>query len=395
MLAFGAKVSAEFRRRVLRMALHVGVDPSWLMAIMAFETGRTFSPSKRNALSGATGLIQFIPSTAIDLNTTTDALAAMTDVEQLDYVERYFSRYAGRMQTLASAYMAVLWPRAVSEPDSAVIFEAPSKAYAQNRALDTNNDGKITKAEAAAFVARALAEGMQYATEERDPRTDAAPPRGNHMGALAALQLFGPILAGLIPQIASILKPESEVAKRNVGLAQTIVDTITKTANAPNLQAAVESMQADSAVKDAVQKAVVTEPTVITTLQISEIGGGIAGARQADAQAATSDKPFYRTSAVFWVSVLLIPLVYWLVGSLIVGGTAERLIAAATDSKTVPEWVTLLLSLFGSEWTGEARSGGFNLVVGLVLGGICGVYYGISVTQQKQQGTAATPPKEA
>lgn len=215
------------------------------------------------------------------------------------------------------------------------------------------------------------------------------------MGALAALQLFGPILAGLIPQIASILKPESEVAKRNVGLAQTIVDTITKTANAPNLQAAVESMQADSAVKDAVQKAVVTEPTVITTLQISEIGGGIAGARQADAQAATSDKPFYRTSAVFWVSVLLIPLVYWLVGSLIVGGTAERLIAAATDSKTVPEWVTLLLSLFGSEWTGEARSGGFNLVVGLVLGGICGVYYGISVTQQKQQGTAATPPKEA
>lgn len=253
-------------------------------------------------------------------------------------------------------------------------------------ASESRGDWTMEKAKAVFLkYAGGIADG------ERAPRDDMPTqlkPEIKQMGALAALQLFGPILSGLIPQIASILKPESEVAKRNVGLAQTIVDTITSTANAPNLQAAVEKMQADPAVKNAVQKAVVTEPTVITTLQISEVGGGITGARQADALASASDKPFYKTSAVFWVSVLLIPLVYWLVGSLIVGGMAQKVPSA-------PPWVQMLLAMFGDVWTGEARSGGFNLVVGLVLGGICGVYFGISVTQQKQQGTAATPPKEA
>ena len=55
----------------------------------------------------------------------------------------------------------------------------------------------------------------------------------------------------------------------------------------------------------------------------------------------------------------------------------------------------MLLSMFGSAWTGEARSGGFNLVVGLVLGGICGVYFGVSVTQAKQTAQAAAAQKDA
>lgn len=90
-------------------------------------------------------------------------------------------------------------------------------------------------------------------------------------------------------------------------------------------------------------------------------------------------KPFWKTSAVFWVSMALLPLVYWFVGSMIVGG---MLVYLPDDT---PTWARVLIALFGSEWTGEARSGGFNLVVGMVLGGIVGVYFGISVTQQKQQ----------
>ena len=38
------------------------------MAVMSFETGGTFDPGIRNAAgSGATGLIQFMPSTAAGL----------------------------------------------------------------------------------------------------------------------------------------------------------------------------------------------------------------------------------------------------------------------------------------------------------------------------------------
>ena len=65
LLAWGAKVSAAFRNKVRAIASELGTDPNFLMAAMAFETGRSFSPSQRNqAGSGAVGLIQFMPRTA-------------------------------------------------------------------------------------------------------------------------------------------------------------------------------------------------------------------------------------------------------------------------------------------------------------------------------------------
>lgn len=245
-------------------------------------------------------------------------------------------------------------------------------------------------------LAGTLPPGTQPAAPIEDHSTtyQEPTPEGKTMGPLAILQMFGPVLAGLIPQIANIVKPQSESAKRDAALASTVVNTIVSAANAPNMQAAVEKMQADPAVVETVKKAVVTEPKVMAALQVVEVGGGAAAAAERDLKAVAAEKPFWKASAVFWISVLLMPMVYWLVGSLIVGGTAERLVAAAKETAMVPEWVTLLLSLFGPEWQGETRSGGFNLVIGLVLGGICGVYFGVSVTQQKQ-GQAATPSKEA
>lgn len=53
-------------------------------------TGERFRANTVNRASGATGLIQFMPSTAKQLGTTTDKLAAMTEVDQLDYVAKYF-----------------------------------------------------------------------------------------------------------------------------------------------------------------------------------------------------------------------------------------------------------------------------------------------------------------
>lgn len=396
-LAWGRKVSEDFRRRLAAAALRDGYDPSHAMAAMWFES--KLNPQAVNALSGATGLIQFMPSTALDLNTTVEALARMSAEEQLDYVERYFHRYAGRIGSLHDLYMCILWPKAIGQPDSFVLFEKGSKAYEQNKALDVDGDGKVTKYEACAYVRKALATGMLDENASDSAETTSPSPKPTtekpSMGALAILQMFGPVLAGLIPQIASILKPESEVARRNTALAETLVNTIVKSAGAANMQDAVEKMQGSPEVAKSVQKAVVTEPVVMTTLQITEVGGGIAGARQADLAVSSQERPFYKTSAVFWMSIVLIPMVYWLVGSLIVGGTAERLIAAAGDKSTlVPQWVTLLLSLFGAAWEGETRSGGFNLVIGLVLGGICGVYYGVSVTQQRQQQQSSpTTPK--
>lgn len=161
-LAWGAKVSDIFRDKVRKISGDLGCDPSFLMAAMAFETGETFSPSEKSkAGSGATGLIQFIPKTAVGLGTTTDDLAKMSAENQLDFVAKYFERQKGKLHTLEDVYMAILLPTAVGKPNNHVLFKKGSKAYDQNKGLDLNNNGEITKAEAAAKVQEKLAKGMK------------------------------------------------------------------------------------------------------------------------------------------------------------------------------------------------------------------------------------------
>lgn len=159
-LAWGAKVSAEFRERLFEVAAALGVYPDYLMACIAFETAETFRPDIRNAAgSGAVGLIQFMPATARGLGTSTEALARMSAVEQLDLVRMYFKPYAGRLHTLSDVYMAILWPKAIGKPEDYVLFTQPSIAYTQNAGLDRDRDGSITKAEAAGLVQAKLERG--------------------------------------------------------------------------------------------------------------------------------------------------------------------------------------------------------------------------------------------
>lgn len=166
MIAWGAKVSNEFRDKVRVIATEkMFVSPDFLMACMAFESGESFSPSVRNAAgSGAVGLIQFMPQTAALLGTSIEELAEMTAEQQLDYVEKYFAPHRGRLQNLADLYMAILWPAAIGQPDYYVLFDqanaAHPKQYLQNRWLDFNQDGKVTKSEAAYPVAKKLDKGL-------------------------------------------------------------------------------------------------------------------------------------------------------------------------------------------------------------------------------------------
>lgn len=164
-LAWGAKVSPQFRSFVRQMA--VDFSPSqadWFMACMAFETGRTFSPEVKNPNSSATGLIQFMDATAIELGTTTSKLAAMTAEKQLEYVWMYFRnriRERGPITRLTDCYMAILNPVAMGKPDNFAMWVEGSRQYAVNAGLDANKDHQITKAEAGAKVSALLAEGLR------------------------------------------------------------------------------------------------------------------------------------------------------------------------------------------------------------------------------------------
>lgn len=149
------RISPEFRQRVGEIAERLGSRQEWLLAVMAFESASTFSPGIRNGGgSGATGIIQFMPSTADWLGTSTDALARMNQYDQLEWVEKYFQGIAnGRpLNSLRDTYMAVLWPAAIGRGPDYALFRSPSVQYRQNAGLDVDGDGVVTAGEATAKV---------------------------------------------------------------------------------------------------------------------------------------------------------------------------------------------------------------------------------------------------
>jgi hypothetical protein len=163
-IAWGAKVSETFRGRVWWSCAVLGADPDDMMSCMAWESGRTFSPSVLNmAGSGAIGLIQFMPATARSLGTSTVALSKLSAEDQLNFVHKYFLPYKGRLRTLSDLYMAILWPAAVGKADDYVLFDRAKTptAFRQNAGLDANKDGKVTKAECSAKLLAMKAEGLK------------------------------------------------------------------------------------------------------------------------------------------------------------------------------------------------------------------------------------------
>lgn len=154
-LLFLNKVSQAFANGVQQVADALATEANWLMFAMGFETGYTFSPSIQNPVSLATGLIQFLPSTAAWLGTSVEALKAMSAEQQLYWVQKYLAHVQkeyGRFSSYQDLYFAIFYPYAISQPDSYIIGsqEGKSKVQAialQNKGFDLNTNQEITKAE--------------------------------------------------------------------------------------------------------------------------------------------------------------------------------------------------------------------------------------------------------
>ena len=168
-----------FRSMLLDMAARLGTDPDWHAAVMSVESAKTFSPSVRNPNGGATGLIQFMPATARRLGTTTDELASMSAVEQLEFVERYYAPFAGRMHSVEDVYMATFMPNQVGKgPDNVISVEGEA-VYEANKGFDHNGDGTITNGEVGATARNVL-----VAAAGR-PRIEVTDEEGGSGGPLA------------------------------------------------------------------------------------------------------------------------------------------------------------------------------------------------------------------
>ena len=178
-----ANTDNAFRYALAQMAARLKTNPDYIVAAMAVETGKTFSPTAENPLSHAIGLIQFMPNgsaaslTGLAKGTGSGSgfefLKSLTAIEQLEYVEKYFKPFTGKMNNPNDAYLAVFWPAAMGKPSDYIIAEEGTKVYEQNKGFDKDKSGFITAGEVGA-----AAQGMlnSAAKNPRIPITPEGPP---------------------------------------------------------------------------------------------------------------------------------------------------------------------------------------------------------------------------
>lgn len=148
---------SSYADEIERVSNKLGIHPSWLANVINFESGG--NPKARNPYSSATGLIQFITSTATRLGTSVDALYQMTGRQQMAYVEKYFSAYAGKLRSQEDVYMAVFYPKAIGNPD----YPFPASVTAVNPGIATPRDYVTManrKAKIAPYVGEFVASGV-------------------------------------------------------------------------------------------------------------------------------------------------------------------------------------------------------------------------------------------
>ena len=134
------------------------LDPANVAACIEFETGGTWRTDSRNETTKATGLINFMPSTAKNLGTTVDELRTMTFEQQLGYIVRYFQAIGiSKLKRPVDYYAAVLWPAAIGTDDSYVVAKQGSATYTDNAGLDRHKNGAITTADLRETIERTLA----------------------------------------------------------------------------------------------------------------------------------------------------------------------------------------------------------------------------------------------
>lgn len=148
---------AAFVAKVQQIAAQLGIPADWLMVVFKIES--VINSRAVNPMSGAVGLIQFMPATARSLGTSVEALKAMTNVQQLDYVYKYFAPYRGRLTSVLDLYTVTFFPKALGKTDDYILQTdtlAAGTIAAQNRPYDINRDNRITYGELKAAITRKI-----------------------------------------------------------------------------------------------------------------------------------------------------------------------------------------------------------------------------------------------
>lgn len=199
------KTTPEFQRKLVEVADRRGLNPGYLAAVIRFES--QYDPQAVNPHSGATGLIQWLASSAKVVGTTHAELMDMSATEQLDYVERWYELHDPnkRIETPEDHYLAVFAPSYMFKPPGTPIFtrpeggcgDSPQGPYCQNAGLDQDGDGVITNTDTAHKVLGLIADA-----QTRPPLIiDDAPP-DPFPGRPPAIELAGLGVGRFVPLLA-------------------------------------------------------------------------------------------------------------------------------------------------------------------------------------------------
>lgn len=179
-------------------------------------------------------------------------------------------------------------------------------------------------------------------------------PKEQPMAPFVAAVL--PSLIDLVPKLGKLFSSGSEVSERNIKAAEIVVSAAKEAIGARNEQELMETIKADPSAAATVKKAIEDQ-----WFKLEEIGGGVQAARVADAQFTTGTaRPWHSPS--LWIALAMLPMVYAVVGS-VVG------------------W-------WGTPFSEDVRSAIANGVIGVVMGGLMGYYFGQTTSRNRGSGGA-------
>ena len=208
-----------------------------------------------------------------------------------------------------------------------------------------------------AAVAPTVHEPLPTITDIINPEAIAADtitPKEQPMAPFVAAVL--PSLIDLVPKLGKLFSSGSETSERNVKAAEIVVAAAKEAIGARNEQELLETIKADPSAAAAVRGAIEAQ-----WFKLEEVGGGIQAARVADAQfTAGTARPWHSPS--LWIALAMLPMVYAVVGS-VVG------------------W-------WGTPFSEDVRSAIANGVIGVVMGGLMGYYFGQTTSRNRGPGGA-------
>ena len=172
-------LTPEFKQKVDAIEQRLKHGAGSLLAVMSFETGGTFDPAVKNR-AGQWG-DRLNPVHAVYGQGLRDLAQMrwrkMSAEEQLEYVEKYFQPYKGKMGTLEGCVYGGAVPEGHRQARVVSAVHEGTKAYEQNAGLDRDKKGMVTVADAVAMVQQRSGEAPAPPWWPRRPAVKLPPRR--------------------------------------------------------------------------------------------------------------------------------------------------------------------------------------------------------------------------